>query len=64
MGVHGNLILCGITNETLIVGKRDVRRGCAISLIVGDDFDTIVLPHTNAAEEGKKRKSRTDARND
>jgi hypothetical protein len=52
IGVHGDLVLCSITNKTLVVGERDIRRSCAVSLVVGNDFYTIILPHTNAT--GKK----------
>ena len=51
MGVHGDLIFCGITNETLVVGEGDIRRGCAVSLIVCNDFYTIILPDTNATRK-------------
>ena len=47
-GVHGDLVLCGITDKTLVVRERDIRRGCAVSLIICNDFYTIVLPDTNA----------------
>ena len=46
--VHGDLVLSGITDETLIIRERDIRRGCAVSLIVSNDFYTIVVPDTNA----------------
>src|SRR5882762_1395166 len=45
-GVHGDLILCSITNNTFIVRERDVGGSCAISLIVCNNFYTIILPHT------------------
>src|SRR5271154_2265847 len=47
LAVHGDLVLCGITDKTLVVRERDIRRGCAVSLIVCNDFYMIVLPHTN-----------------
>ena len=46
--VHGDLIFGGITNETLRVGEGNVRRGGSVALVVGDDFNTIVLPDSNA----------------
>ena len=46
LAVHGDFVLCGITDKMLSVRERDIRRGCAVSLIVCDDFYTIVLPHT------------------
>jgi hypothetical protein len=50
VGVHGNLILCGITDKTFIVRKGDVGRRCAISLVVCDDLYTIILPNTNTTK--------------
>ena len=52
VGVHGNLILRGITNETLGVGERDIRGGRAVTLVVRNDFDTVVLPDTDARVRG------------
>ena len=52
VGVHGNLVLRGITNETLGVGERDIRGGRAVTLVVRDDFDTVVLPDTDARVRG------------
>ena len=49
--VHGNLVLCGITDQTFIVGEGYIGRGCAISLVVCNDFYTIILPHTHATKE-------------
>lgn len=43
-GVHRNLILRGVTDVTLGVGEGDIRGGGAITLVVGDDLDTVVLP--------------------
>jgi hypothetical protein len=46
--IEGRLVFGSISNETLSVGEGDVGRSCSVSLIVGDDFDTIVLPDTDA----------------
>ena len=48
--VHGNLVLCGIADQTFNVGKEDVGRSCAISLVVCNDFCTIILPHTHTTK--------------
>jgi len=49
MGVHRYLIFRSIADETLGVRERDIRGGSPVALVIGDDFDTIVLPDTNAA---------------
>ena len=49
--VHSDLILCSITDETLRVGESDIRGSCAVTLVVGDDFNTIVLPYTDTSED-------------
>jgi hypothetical protein len=53
-GVHGDLVLGGITDKTLSVIESDVRRGGTLTLVVGNDLHTIVLPHTNARVRGTK----------
>jgi hypothetical protein len=47
-GVHGNLILSGISNKTLGLVEGNVRRGGTITLIVGNDLYTIILPYSDA----------------
>ena len=49
-GVHGDLVLGGITDQTLGVGEGDERGCCAVTLVVGDDLNTIVLPDTDTAK--------------
>lgn len=46
--VHGALRLGGVTDNALILGEGDVRGGGAVTLVVGDDLDLLVLPHGNA----------------
>lgn len=57
--VHGSLGLGGISNKTLSLSEGDVRRGGAVSLIVGNDLDTVVLPHADAGVGGSKVDSDT-----
>jgi len=37
---------------------EDIERSCAVSWVVGDDLNTIVLPDTNASETKKKFENR------
>lgn len=46
-GVHGDLVLGSIADETLSIGERDIGRGGSVPLIIGYDLYTIVLPHSN-----------------
>ena len=50
MRVHGDLIFCGVTDKTLIFGERNIGWSGAVSLVVCNDFNTIILPHTHATE--------------
>lgn len=49
MGVHGNLVLCSIADETLALREGDIGRGRPVTLVIGDDLNTIVLPDTDTA---------------
>ena len=49
-GVHGELVLCSIANQTFVVSEGDIGRSYAISLVVCNDFYTIILPHTHATK--------------
>ena len=48
VGVHRDLVLGRITDQTLVVGERDVGWCRAVTLVVGDDLYAIILPDTNA----------------
>ena len=50
--IHGNLILGGITNETFGLVESDIRGCGAVSLIVGNDLHTIILPDTYTRVSG------------
>ena len=45
--VHGNLVLGGIADQTLSVVECDIGRGGTVTLVVGNDLHTIVLPHSD-----------------
>jgi hypothetical protein len=47
LGVHGGLVLGSITDKTFRVGESDVRRSGTVTLLIGNDFDTLGLPNTN-----------------
>lgn len=49
--VHSDLVLCGITDETLALGERDIGGCRPVTLVVGDDLDTVVLPDTDTANK-------------
>ena len=50
VGVHRDLVLRGIADQPLGVGEGDVGWSCAVTLVVGDDLNTIVLPDTDTAK--------------
>ena len=52
MRVHRDLVLRRVTDETLRVGEGDVGRGRAVTLVVGNDLDTVILPDTDARVGG------------
>lgn len=54
LGIHGGLVLCRITDETLHVSKSHIRGGGAIALFVGDDLNTLRLPDGNAGVAGEQ----------
>lgn len=52
MGVHGNLVLGGITNQSLSVGEGNERRSSSVTLVVGDDVATILTEDGHARVRG------------
>ena len=52
VGVHGDLVLGGITNESLRVVESNVGRSGSVSLVVGNDFDSVVLPDSDTGVGG------------
>jgi len=53
-GVHGSLVLGRVSDETLRFSEGDIGRGGSVSLVVGDDFNTVVLPDTNTGVGGSE----------
>ena len=48
VGVHGDLVLCGITNQTLCVREGDEGRSGAIALVVGNDLNAVISENAYA----------------
>ncbi|ETV66165.1 hypothetical protein H257_17317 [Aphanomyces astaci] len=46
--VHRHLVLGGVTDQALAVRECHVRRGRAVTLVVGNDFHAVILPYTHA----------------
>lgn len=51
--IHGDLILCGIADETLALRERDIGGSRPVALVIGDDLNTIVLPNTDTANKSE-----------
>jgi hypothetical protein len=54
VGVHGDLVLGGITDETLGVGETDERGGGAVTLVVGNDFNAVIAEDTHTGVGGSQ----------
>lgn len=48
LGVHGSVVLGSLTNQTLLVGEGNERRGSERTLLVGNDLDIVALVDGNA----------------
>lgn len=53
-GVHGDLVLCGVSDETLSVGEGNEGRGRPVTLVVGDNLDAVITEDTNARVRGSE----------
>jgi hypothetical protein len=51
-GVHGSIVLGGLTDQTLLLSERNERRGGERTLLVGDDLDIGTLVDSNAGVGG------------
>jgi len=51
-GVSGDLVLSGITDKSFAFSETNVGRGGSVTLIVGDDFDSVVHPDTDTRVGG------------
>mmetsp|Transcript_12746 Transcript_12746/g.19074 ORF Transcript_12746/g.19074 Transcript_12746/m.19074 type:complete len:90 (-) Transcript_12746:48-317(-) len=47
-GIHSDLIFRRITNETFSISKRYIGWSGSVSLIIGYDLNTIILPYSDA----------------
>ena len=54
LGVSGGLVLGRVTDETLLLSEGNVGWGGVDTLIVGNDLDLVVLPHSNAGVSGSQ----------
>lgn len=50
--VHGSVVLGSLTNQTLLIGEGNERRGGEGTLLVGNDFDIATLVDSNAGVGG------------
>lgn len=52
--VHGDLVLSSIADKTLGVGEGNERGGGSVTLVVGNDFDTVITEDTYARVGGSQ----------
>jgi hypothetical protein len=55
-GVHGSIVLGGLTDQTLLLGEGNERRGGERTLLVGDDLDIGALVDGNTGVGGTWRR--------
>ena len=60
--VHGNLVPGSIANQSLTITEGDIRGGGTVTLVVGNNFNTVILPDTDTTVEEKMsvKSDRTD----
>ena len=54
LGVHGNLVLCGVADKSLCVREGHIGGGGAVSLIICNDLHLAMLKHTNTRVGGSQ----------
>jgi hypothetical protein len=52
--VTGNLVLGGVSYESFGFGESNIRRGGSVSLIIGNDIHSLVLPDTHTGVSGSQ----------
>lgn len=52
VGIHGDLVLRSIANETLRVGEGDEAGGGAVTLVIGNDVDPVMREGSDAGVRG------------
>lgn len=50
--IFGSLIFGSITDEPFSFCKGDIRRSGSVSLVIGDDFDSVILPDSDTGVSG------------
>mmetsp|Transcript_18509 Transcript_18509/g.40283 ORF Transcript_18509/g.40283 Transcript_18509/m.40283 type:complete len:256 (+) Transcript_18509:402-1169(+) len=54
VSVHRSLGLGSISDKTFSLSESYVRRGGTVTLVVGNDFNTVILPHSNTRVRGSE----------
>lgn len=51
MGIHSNLILSSVANQTFCIAEGNVGRSRTVTLIISDNLNAIILPYANASDQ-------------
>jgi len=52
--ILSNLVLSRVSNQSLAFREGNIRRSSSVSLIIGDDFHSVVLPHSHTGVSGSQ----------